>query len=304
MKYGSQKNSSDNSFAKVFSAQLELPIRRDPYPDRNYAHGGRSFYFFDFDDNVVFLPTPLFLFHKQTGREKLVSTREFAVIHSQIGKDGPWKNYEIRLCEQTGSFRRFRQKEMTLIDRLLRRKQPIHEDLISVIDRPHHEWRGPSWDFFWHAVHNARPLSIITARGHHPESLKNAITLLTRKGHLSRDPNYLSVYPVSHIPTRQVLGDDKSEWSTARLKQEAIKASVREAFRIYGQNPHHRFGMSDDDPSNVRLIVAAMQDLKREFPHNSFFVIDTQGGQLFKQEVAVDSVKAPEPMREEQLALF
>ena len=51
------------------SKQLELPIPRVAEPDRNFKDGGRSFYFFDFDDNVAFLTTPLFLFEKSTGRE-------------------------------------------------------------------------------------------------------------------------------------------------------------------------------------------------------------------------------------------
>lgn len=285
--------------------QLELPLELPRHPDRNFAKGGRSFYFFDFDDNVLYLPTPLYLFNKHTGEEKSLSTREFASIGEIIGLDGPWKDYEIRFCDQTGSFRRFRHKQLSLIDRLFkRRRQPLIEDLLRILPQPHHEWRGPSWNFFWHAVHNERPLSIITARGHKPETIQESIGILKRHKHLSRDPNYLSVYPVSNRIIRAQLGDKEFTWHTSKLKQEAIKFSVQEAFKRYGFNPNHQFGMSDDDPLNIRLIIEAMQDLKHTYPDNSFYVIDTHGGRLLKQEILMDSVQKPQPLVGEQLGLF
>jgi hypothetical protein len=285
------------------TVQLELPIEHPRLPDRNFAKGGRSFYFFDFDDNVLSLPTPLFLFHKHTGEEKSFSTREFAQIGEQIGKEGLWRDYEIRLCDQTGSFRRFRHRQLNLIQRLFRRRQPLIEDLLKVLPQNQYDWRGPSWNFFWHAVHNERPLSIITARGHRPETLQEAISVLKKHGHLSRDPNYLSVFPVSHRDIRAQLGDREFKWHASKLKQEAIKFSVQEAFKIYGFNPNHRFGMSDDDPVNIRLIIEAMQDLKRQYPDNSFYVIDTHGGRLLKQEILMDSVQNLDPL-DDQLGFF
>jgi len=283
-------------------SQLELPIERPKQPDRNHSQGGRSFYFFDFDDNVLHLPTSLFLFDKTSGAEMEVTTREFAKFNHLIGKEKPWHTFEIRSDAQKGSFRRFRHRDLSLIDSLLRRKQPLYEDLSKALKSQGFEWKGPSWDFFWHAVHNERPLSIITARGHKPDDIKEAITLLVKKGHLSREPNYLSIYPVSHIETQVGLGDKECKWSTAHLKKAAIHYSVEAAFKLYGLNTAHRFGMSDDDPANVKLIIEAMQELKNLYPKNSFFVIDTQNGQLFKQEVFTDSVKKPEPFT--QLSLF
>ncbi len=285
-------------------SQLELPIIRETTPDRNHAKGGRSFYFFDFDDNVIHLPTSLYLFEKNSNLQKEVSTREFAQISHLIGNTAPWEKFEIRIDEQTGSFRRFRERDLKLIDRLLLRRQPIYEDLLCALKMADHHWKGPSWDFFWHAVHNSRPLSIITARGHRPESIKEAVTLLVKKKRLSREPNYLSIYPVSHLETRTILGDHEWMWHTAKLKKAAIHFSVESAFRLYGFNPAHRFGMSDDDPANIKLIIEAMQELKAIYPKNSFFVIDTQNGQLVKQEVFMDSVKNAEPFGYAQLNLF
>jgi hypothetical protein len=290
---------------KDLQSQLELPLERPQEPDRNHSRGGRSFYFFDFDDNVIYLPTPLFLFNKKTGAEKALSTSEFAKINEHLGKKKPWDDFEIRLDPHTGSFRRFRHQKLNLWQRFKRDRQPISADILEALKKPESEWKGPSWDFFWHAVHNGRPLSIITARGHKPQDLKDAVALLVKKKFLSQAPNYLSIFPVSHDETRTLLGDRELSWHTAKLKKVAIHLSVKEAFKVYGFNPTHRFGMSDDDPANVKLIIEAMQELKVQYPKNSFYVIDTQHGQLFKQEVFADSVKKPEPFSASgQLTLF
>src|SRR5688572_11388901 len=111
--------------------QLELNLDRPQHPDRNHALGGRSFYFFDFDDNVLTLPTPLYLFDKNTGEEKSLSTSEFVLISELIGKEGAWKDFEIRFDSQTGTFRRFRHRQMSWFDRILRRRQPLLEDLVK-----------------------------------------------------------------------------------------------------------------------------------------------------------------------------
>ena len=98
-------------------------------------------------------------------------------------------------------------------------------------------------------------------------------------------PNYLSIFPVSHKPTRLILGDEKLAMNTAELKQKAIRASVLKAFQEYGYSPHHRFGMSDDDPKNIQLIIEEMTRLKAEYPEISFFMIETQKGEFVKHEI-------------------
>lgn len=278
-------------------------MEKDKQPDRNHAVGGRSFYFFDFDDNVAFLPTELFLFHKITGEEKTISTQEFALISNQIGKSGPWADYKTDLDPRVGSFRRFRHHPITWYERALGRQQPLIEDIRRALSQPIEYWKGPSWDFFWHAVHNQRPISIITARGHKPSTLREGVAELVKAGHLSHEPNYLGIYPVNDRGVREKFGDPEFKLSTAQLKKCAIVESVKEAFRIYGQNPAHRFGMSDDDQHNIQLIIEAMQSLKDEYPQNSFFVIETHRGHVTKWEVAAQGAKRAKS-ESPQISLF
>lgn len=283
--------------------QLELSLHRPREKDRNFHKGGRSFYFFDFDDNIAVLGTPTYIFHKETGKEKVITSGEFAEHNREIGKSGIYKNFRICLDDVSGSFRNFRDRDMSALEKVfLGKKQFFLEDLIHALGCPEQKWKGPSWDCFYHAIHNGRPISLITARGHAPQTIKRGIKQFVQEGFLSRKPNYLSIYPVSHPPTKIELGLGKNA-SVAELKRAAIRKSVERAFKKYGYNPHHRFGMSDDDPKNLELVVAEMTDLKKDYPENSFFVIETKKGSYLKKEIFTDHLDINEVSHSLQLNL-
>ncbi|MGZ3721294.1 MAG: hypothetical protein ACXVA9_00105 [Bdellovibrionales bacterium] len=292
-----------NSNTQLKTDQLELPLVRQREPDRNHAHGGRSFYFFDFDDNVAFLTTPMFLFHRETGAEIQISSREFAQQSAFIGKSGVFGDYKMNYEPVSGSFRCFRDKDMHWLSHLLGRKQMFVNDLAAALGMPDVQWKGPSWSCFYHAVFNSRPLALITARGHHPDTIQQGISLWVKEGHLPQEPNYLAIYPVSHPEIKKNLNLENSE-SIPHLKQKALRASVLKAIEIYGNNPHHRFGMSDDDPRNIEWIVREMRLLKQEFPKMSFFIIQTHGEQMVKSEVFADGLQDSVVSGESQMNLF
>lgn len=283
--------------------QLELPLQREREPDRNFAQGGRSFYFFDFDDNVAFLTTPMFLFHRESGAEIQISSREFAQESSRIGKGGRFADYVVNYDPVNGSFRCFRDKDISWLEQVLGRRQMFVEDLASALGRSDVDWKGPSWSCFYHAVFNSRPLALITARGHHPRTIQQGIKLWVDEGHLPHEPNYLAVYPVSHPETKKVLGMEDSE-SVPHLKQRALRAAVGLALEKYGDNPHHRFGMSDDDPRNIEWILQEMRELKREHTQMSFFIIQTNNEQMIKHEVFVNPAEDRVVQTQIQLSLF
>ena len=278
--------------AQPEKGQLELPMGRDVALDRNADQGGRSFYFFDFDDNVAFLATPIILFERGTGRELQVSSGEYAKIHRLLGRPGAYENFEILNDDEKGSFRSFRDRDLNLIDRLLGKKQVFVQDLAAALGYPDVQWKGPSWSCFHHAALNRLPMSVITARGHSPETIKKVIRLLVERRYLPHEPNYLSIFPVTHPQVRQDLGCRDGSTSVASLKRSAIRASVERALEIYGKSDFHRFGMSDDDPHNIELITEEMRSLKADYPAMSFFVIETQAGRFVKWEVYADHKEA------------
>lgn len=283
-------------------SQLELPIKKNYELDRNYHVGGRSFYFFDFDDNIAYLKTPTYLFHKVTRKIIVLTSGEFAKIAPEIGKSGYLKDYEIDFDDENGSFKNFRDRDFHALHRLAGKKQFFIEDLMEALGGVDHKWKGPSWSCFYHAVFNKRPLALITARGHHPETIKKGIKEFVRDGHLPYEPNYLTVFPVNHPVIKKELSQGLV-LSVAELKRVAIRKSVEMAFKIYGENPYHRFGMSDDDPKNIDLIIKEMTNLKKDFPENSFFVIETHNGQFFKREIFSDHIESHSFRKPEQLDL-
>ncbi len=283
--------------------QLELPLERQREPDRNFHRGGRSFYFFDFDENIAFLSTPTFLFHRETGAEIQLSGREFTKHSQFIGKCGPYADYEIRHDPETGTFRCYRDRDIGWLERLMGRKQVFIQDLAAALGMPDVQWKGPSWNCFYHAVFNSRPVALITARGHHPDTLKAGIRLWVNEGHLPHEPNYLALFPVNHPEIKARLNVTEDE-SVPNLKRKALRAAVEKAKRVYGANPFHRFGMSDDDPVNIEWIVQEMRELKAENPGMSFFVIQTHGEQIIKTEVFPDRVEDQLLRPEAQLTLF
>lgn len=287
-----------------FRGQLELGITRTPERDRNFHLGGRSFYFFDFDDNIIFLTTSIIVFHKDTGIELALSSGEWAQYHHTIGKSGPFKDYETRFDEKTGSFRHFRDHNPEELERLGYKRQLFVEDVATALGVPDLQWKGPSWECFYHAAFNQRPMSLITARGHDAETLKDGIRLFVKGRILPVEPNYLSIFPVSNVATRHELGDQDLKLSVAELKQRAIRASVEKAIEMYGDSPHHRFGMSDDDPKNIQLIVEEMSRLKARFRDMSFFMIETHNGNFIKHEVTADGLKNDRADALPQLSLF
>lgn len=270
---------------KKEETQLELGFQRLREDDRNRHLGGRSFYFFDFDDNVAFLSTALYLFHKVTGEELAITSGDYARESMSIGQSGTYADYEIRWDDQTGTYRNFRDHDNERLQNLGLKTQVFMHDLAEALGRPDLHWQGPSWSCFYHATFNQRPVSVITARGHAPSTVEDGISLMVEAGHLPQRPNFLSIFPVSHPETRRHLGDHDLRWGVAELKQKAIRASVELSIQTYGYSPHHRFGMSDDDPRNIQLIFEEMKRLKTDYPELSFFMIETHQGDFIKHEV-------------------
>ena len=275
---------SFKSKEKKSKKQLEFNIEKPLERDRNHNLGGKSFYFFDFDENIAFLNTSTVLFHKTSHQEIKISGKEFSEFQKDIGVKGKFKDYIINAEDVGGSFKNYRDQEIPRVLKWFGKKQAFVADLISSLKTSDDSWQGPSWSCFYHAVFNKRPIALITARGHAPETIKEGIKQLVKFGYLPYEPNYLGVYPVNDPKTKKLLLGGNGTESVAALKKLAIKHAFSEAIRLYGNKPH-RFGMSDDCRYNIESITEAMQDLKLQNPDISFFVIETSGGKFVKKEL-------------------
>lgn len=240
---------------------------------------GTSLYLFDFDDNIMFLETPIVLMDTESRAEREVSTGTFASVHQQLGRPGPWQNFTVF----PETFRYFRDQPAADLGEA--GEQRFVRDVRAAIKADPKAWKGPAWDVFRYACERQRPLSLVTARGHAPETLKAGIDVLVADGLLPCAPNYLSVLPVSNEAVRDELGDVNRDLTVPVLKKRGILAIVDTAEQTFGPLGPTRYGMSDDDPANVSLIVQAMSVAKSRYPQARFFVVNTHEGQRVKLEI-------------------
>lgn len=240
------------------------------------ANGGdQSFYFFDIDDNLLFLPTCIYLWNAETKTEKSVSSGEFAAIQNMLGRPGPWQAWSTF----EGTFRDFRDDAA-----LPAEQQTFIRDLGAALNGTT-SWQGPSWPLLVHAANKKRAIAMVTARGHAPATIEAGLELLVARGFLASVPPILGIYTVSNAEVRKLVGAEDPAMTVPSVKKRAIKHAVSVALERYGPDLPHRFGMSDDDPNNVVLAISAMRDCKQEYPDKRFFVINTNHEEYVKLEI-------------------
>ncbi len=116
-----------------------------------------KYYAFDWDDNIVHMPTKIIL-KTEDGDEIGMSTDDFAEYRSEIGKK-PFKyKGETVVGFADNPFRNFR----------------TEGDKDFIVDAMRAKL-GPAFNDFKEAINNGSIFSIITARGHNPNTLKQAV---------------------------------------------------------------------------------------------------------------------------------
>jgi hypothetical protein len=125
-----------------------------------------KYYAFDWDDNICFMPTKIIVL-TENEEEVGMSTEDFAEHRHQIGVE-PF-NYKgtTIIGYSPDPYRNFGTKgdKRFIID--------------SMIASP-----GPSWNDFVECINGGSIFSIITARGHHPETLKESTYNFIISNHL------------------------------------------------------------------------------------------------------------------------
>jgi catechol 2,3-dioxygenase-like lactoylglutathione lyase family enzyme len=239
------------------------------------ADGSISFYFFDVDDNLLFLPTKLYLWNAETQVELPISSRDFAAVQNELGRPGKWQAWSAR----AETFRDFRDQPGVPAA-----GQAFVTDLKAAVA---HDmgWRGPSWPLLVHAAKFGRPIAVVTARGHEPQTIEAGLRELVALQLLAALPPILGVYAVTNTGVRSALGVTDPNMTVPSVKKMAIRDAVEKALQRYGTQPPHRFGMSDDDPNNVTLAISAMRDCKLKYPDKRFFVINTNQQEFVKLEI-------------------
>ena len=149
-----------------------------------------KYYAFDWDDNIVYMPTEIILLDNHDD-EVGMSTHDFAKYRSEIGKN----TFKYRGTNIVGyaqnPFRQFREEgdENFLNDIMIAK-------------------RGPAFNDFKEAINNGSIFSIITARGHNPNTLKEGVKKYIKKGFFDINQNKL-IYNLEKY--RDLIPSDDNE---------------------------------------------------------------------------------------------
>ena len=130
--------------------QIKEGFKGEGTPDMKY-------YAFDWDDNIVHMPTKIVL-KTEDGDEVGMSTDDFAEYRGIIGKEPFEYNGETIAGFGEDPFRNFR----------------TAGDKDFLVDAMRAKL-GPAFNDFKEAINNGSIFSIITARGHNPNTLKQAV---------------------------------------------------------------------------------------------------------------------------------
>lgn len=230
------------------------------------THNGK-YYAFDWDDNLLFMPTEVYL--KKGGKVITIGTEEFANIRTEIGKPGPYQDYS--LLPDGASFRNFREEgDQQFLDDV--KKGPKV---------------APAWKDFVECLNTASVFAIITARGHTPDVLKQAVKILIDmeygNGKYKIDKNlinkslqrYAELLGIESMSLEGYLGLCRFYPVSYRVQggvenPQALKATKLEEFETYVNNLNKKMdkhavavpklGFSDDDRANFEYV-------KERFPH-------------------------------------
>ena len=255
-------------------------------------------YSFDWDDNILYMPTVIKMLKYDDNEWKPVdvSTHTF----SQVRND---KNYKL----DDDAFYNFREEKEFI------------KDLKKALEN---ESFAPSFNKFKEALMYANPISIITARGHQPITLRKGMDLIVARTFNENELSTMLSTIQENFPETKYMTPDKtlevyldsidyhtvsSEYFANRFGTDFTSAINPEenkkiAFRDYvtkvikgaeqmvGTNYNKlSIGFSDDDLGNINAMVDFIKnELQEEFPDTKFIIYDTSQGT--KEKIVVKKV--------------
>jgi len=236
-----------------------------------------KYYAFDWDDNLMYMPTKIIL-QDENGNEVGMSTEDFAEHRHQIGKEEFDYNGHKIVGYADQPYRNFREggDKQFKIDAM---KAKI----------------GPAWSDFVEAINNGSIFSIITARGHNPETLKDAVYNLIVSDHqgINKDlllknlrkyrdisnmedksdmeliKDYLDMnkfYPVSFLDPTGAGNPEQLKVDAMREFISYVKSQAKQlGKKLYLKNDVKNnfvpsIGFSDDDIKNVEVMKKSFED--------------------------------------------
>lgn len=267
--------------------------------NENVRKGVLLYYAFDFDDNILNMPTEIMVQTKD-GQEVGMSTSDFAIHRSKLGKENiNFKGKNIVGLDYNTAFRNFRDIEDPEI---------FKKDVAKALQEKSY---APAWDDFIECLTNGSIFAIITARGHESEGMRKGVEYIIdnleqedkKKMHDSllmflqlfgksrnneQDYESASVFSKSelvknylnlcHFVGVSAPSRGGSPASPEAAKEDALRAFITDV-NGYAQKIGFdaKVGFSDDDKGNVEHMTKALssEDLDHEklWPFVKEFII-------------------------------
>lgn len=253
-----------------------------------------KYYAFDWDDNIVIMPTQIILKDSE-GKEIGMSTEDFAKYRNKLGKE----EFEYKGKNIVGladnAFRNFRVNgdKKFLVDAMLAKP-------------------GPSWRDFMECINNGSIFAIVTARGHNPNTIKDAIYnyIISNFNGINKQELIKNLKKFRKFTDEEILSDNKlikcyldlcrfypvSFGKESEVNPEKEKIKALEQFssyikeiaglihkKAYIKNNIKNFfnptiGFSDDDVKNVKAVKQHFEDK----PGNIIQTYSTASGKKVK----------------------
>lgn len=241
---------------------------------------------FDWDDNILFMPTHIILFNKKNEypKEILITTEDFAKYRTNVGESNSYfyaekidtlsaklvnKKTELKLCfldfeieykNSNGeelSFREFRDCD----------NKYFLKHLKEALENKKY---GPSWNSFLYATSNKKDADnsyIITARGHSPQTIYDGLKLMKELGIIEHLIPRKNIFPVSYHKLKI------SSLPTSKSKFKVLK-DIFKKINLEAKNGkfNHELIFSDDDLTTIKLIREQIEAFKERNWWNSFTI--------------------------------
>lgn len=240
-----------------------------------YFKSGRtkssSLYCFDFDNNILTLPTTILIFRVQGNGPKTInlSTEMFAKHRKYLGEDNKvlGKDLEVGVVEKDNKFhlchssnKKINLKDYQVINqeqmsfKNFRDSTPtvLEEDTLQALSNKSF---APSWKYFINCLNcptKSQKTFIITARGHDPKTILQVLTILKEQNYFKFTPPIENIYPVSFEGLPPAFCAKAQHTSQAKL---AILKHL-----LHHHEPQH-LHFSDDDQGTFELIHEHFQEM-------------------------------------------
>lgn len=263
------------------------------------------YYGFDWDDNILHMPTEIFLVNKE-GEEVGMSTQDFAKYRTMIGVEDFEYEGNLIVGFAQDSFRSFRDQVDPDI---------FVKDVKKALDG---EMFAKSYDRFIKCLTTGALFAIITARGHEPAPMRRGIEEIIKRFDANQKASMIDHLKMfAHLFNQQIGSDDElisnyldiCEYigvsapsrggkpdNPEKAKEDAFLAFVKKCdnfakelesdFNERGESWKviAKVGFSDDDPGNVSHMDDVLKELHNETYSNvkEFYIYDTGGEDIQK----------------------